>query len=88
MSANGDPVSWFLIEAGWEVVDSAGEKIGTVEAVTGDGSLDIFDGLAVASSLFQQARYVPAEAVAGITEGRVALTLDRAQVNQLDAFER
>jgi hypothetical protein len=42
-----DPVSWYLIEQGWEVVGSDGESIGKVEETVGDSTHDIFDGLTV-----------------------------------------
>lgn len=62
-----DPVSWLLIEKGWEVVDARGEKAGTVDEVLGDQGTDIWDGLTVSG------KYVAAEDVAEILEGRVIL---------------
>ena len=50
-----DPVSWFLIEQGWEVVGSDGEAIGKVEETVGDSTRDIFDGLTVGTGLLEQA---------------------------------
>ena len=67
-----DPVSWFLIEPGWQVVDSAGAEIGKVSEVRGDEDKDIFDGLVVAVSVLDK-KYVPSELVGPITEGRVEL---------------
>src|SRR6185437_6766460 len=64
-----DPVSWFLIRPGWKVVGSDGEHVGTVEEVAGDEGHDIFDGLAVATSVLGTPRYVPAEQVTTIEEG-------------------
>jgi hypothetical protein len=69
-----DPVSWFLIERGWEVVGADGESIGKVDEVLGDEERDIFDGLHVAAGLVGEPRYVPAEVVGEITVGRVQLT--------------
>jgi rRNA processing protein Gar1 len=69
-----DPVSWLLVESGWEVVDSAGKSIGKVDEVLGDKERDIFDGLQVSSGVLGETRYVPAEEVGEITEGRVQLT--------------
>jgi uncharacterized protein YrrD len=68
-----DPVSWLMIEPGWRVVDAAGEEVGRVEAVTGDSDADIFDGLAVSSSVFARPKYVPSEQVGAITDGQVVL---------------
>ena len=81
-----DPVSWFLIERGWRVVDRDGEEVGTVDEVTGDENADIFDGLAVRSGLFADARYVPSEQVDEIVEGTVKLALTRAEVEALQEF--
>jgi len=87
MNTTGDPVSWLMIEPGWTVVDVSGERLGTVDEVAGDSGHDIFDGLAVVSGLFARPRYVPAETVGTITEGRVQLTLDRAAFERLGEFE-
>ena len=48
-----DPVSWLLIEPGWEVVDADGERIGKVDEVLGEREADIWDGLTV------DGKYVP-----------------------------
>jgi len=82
-----DPVSWLLIEPGWQVVDANGENVGRVEAVTGDSNADIFDGLAVASGMFSRPRYVPAEQVGTITAGRVQLQLDRTALDALGEYD-
>jgi hypothetical protein len=63
-----------MIEPGWEVVDAAGEQIGTVEEVEGDPDSDIFNGLRVATGLLGKADYVPAERVGEISEGTVRLS--------------
>jgi hypothetical protein len=68
-----DPVSWFLIEPGWEVVDANGEHVGRVDEVEGDRENDIFSGLNVSPHLLAKAEFVPAEKVGAITEGRVQL---------------
>jgi hypothetical protein len=70
-----DPLSWFLIESGWQVVDAAGAEVGTVAEVRGDESEDIFDGLTVAKNVLDKPTYVAAEIVGPITEGRVELTI-------------
>jgi hypothetical protein len=62
-----DPVSWLLIERGWEVVDANDQRVGTVDEVLGDLDADIWDGLTVSGN------YVPAEQVASIVEGRITL---------------
>jgi sporulation protein YlmC with PRC-barrel domain len=62
-----DPVSWLLIEPGWEVYDANGERVGKVQEVLGEREADIWDGLTVSGD------YVPAEQVAQIVEGRITL---------------
>jgi hypothetical protein len=82
-----DPVSWFLIERGWDVAGSDGDKLGTVEEVLGDSSLDIFDGLSVGSGILGKPRYVPAELVAEIVEGTVNLSIGADEFQRLDEHE-
>ena len=82
----GDPVSWLMIETGWKVIASDGSEVGEVDEIAGDSSLDIFDGLAIATSAFGKPRYVPAEQVAEITEGTVRLKLTKDQVDQLGEY--
>ena len=82
-----DPVSWFLIEAGWKVVDATGEEVGSVDEVVGDSSDDIFNGLSISTSLLGRPRYIPSEQVGEITEGRVHLKLTKDQVGRLGEYE-
>ncbi len=63
-----DPVSWLLIEPGWQVVGPGGESVGRVDEVLGDRETDIWDGLTVSGG------YVAAERVGEIVDGRVTLT--------------
>ncbi len=81
-----DPVSWLVIRPGWKVLAADGSEVGEVDEVAGDDSEDIFDGLAIARSSFGKPRYVPAEQVAGITEGVVRLALTREQVERLGEY--
>jgi hypothetical protein len=76
-----------VIERGWEVVGSDGETLGKVEETVGDSTRDIFDGLTVATGLLGKARYVPAELVGEIVEGRVTLTIDRERFKRLDDYK-
>jgi uncharacterized protein YrrD len=82
-----DPVAWLVVEPGWEVVSSDGEKVGTIDEVLGDQNADIFDGLAVAPGVLKKAKYVPSERVGEIVEGRVALELTPAEFDTLDEYE-
>ena len=81
-----DPVSWLLIEPGWKVVAAGGEEVGSVEEVAGDSTIDIFDGLAIATSALGKPRYVPAEEVGEIQEGAVRLSLTSEQFEELGEF--
>jgi uncharacterized protein YrrD len=82
-----EPVSWLMIEPGWTVEASDGNEVGTVHEVLGDASADIFDGLAVSHGLLKRARYVPAERVGEIIEGRVALALTAREFKRLPEHE-
>ncbi|MGE5689641.1 MAG: PRC-barrel domain-containing protein [Pseudomonadota bacterium] len=77
-----DPVSYLMIEPGWEVVGSDGARVGDVREVLADMSADIFDGLAVDVGI-RSIRYVAAEHVAEIVEGRVVLTQPAAAASSL-----
>jgi uncharacterized protein YrrD len=80
---NEPPVSWLVIEEGWEVVDSEGKPVGKVDEVIGDTGEDIFNGLAISSGWLERPRYLPAEQVAEITTGRIRLALTREQAERL-----
>ena len=75
-----------MIEPGWRVDSADGKEVGRVLEVTGDSDADIFDGFAIAFSMFDKPRYLPAEQVAEIIEGRVRLRLDRAGIQRLTEF--
>jgi hypothetical protein len=81
-----DPVSWLVVEPGWRVESAEGDVVGRVDEVAGDSSADIFDGLVVALSMFAKPRFVAAEQVAEITDGRVKLSLDRASAEALPEY--
>jgi hypothetical protein len=81
-----DPVSWLMIETGWKVLAADGSEVGQVDEVVGDSGVDIFDGLAIATSAFGKPRYVPSEQVGEITEGSVRLSLSPEQVEQLSEY--
>jgi hypothetical protein len=82
-----DPVSWYLIERGWQVAGSDGSELGTIEETVGDSARDIFDGLTVGTGLLSKPRYVAAELVGEIVEGRVQLTIGEDEFERLEAYE-
>lgn len=81
-----DPVSWFVVEPGWKAIASDGTEVGTVKETIGDSNTDIFNGLAISTGLLSHPRYVPAEQVERIEEGRVVLRLDAEQVEKLGPY--
>jgi uncharacterized protein YrrD len=80
-------LSWLMIEPGWTVHTEDGDEVAAVHEVLGDEDADIFDGLAVSTGLLKRQRYVPAERVAEITEGRVVLGLSADAFERLDEYE-
>lgn len=80
-----EPVSWLLIEEGWEVVGADGKTIGRVEQVQADA--DIFSGLIVSTGVLGKPRIVPAEAVAEIADDRVRLSLSSEAADRLEEYE-
>ena len=79
-------VSWLVVEPGWSVVAADGSEIGYVQEVVGDDDKDIFDGIAVSTSLVSETRYVPSEKVGPIYEGRVELTVASNEAGELERF--
>jgi hypothetical protein len=80
------PVSWLLIRPGWKVFSADGREIGEVDEVAGDDTEDIFDGIALATSVMAKPRYVKAEQVVEISQGAVRLSLTPAEVEELAEF--
>ena len=79
-------VSWLVIEPGWSVFASDGSEVGHVEQTVGDSGEDIFNGLSISLSFFDEPRYVPAEKIGRIVEDRVELLLTRDQIGSLEEF--
>jgi hypothetical protein len=75
-----------MIRPGWKVYAADGVEVGQVDEVAGDDNQDIFNGLAIATSALGRPKYVPAERVTTITEGRVDLSLTRDQVEGAEEF--
>jgi hypothetical protein len=82
-----DPVSWLMIERGWQVVGNDGSELGKIEETVGDSGRDIFDGLTVGTGLLSKPRYVPSEQVDEIVEGTVKLSLDKDAFDRLGGYE-
>jgi PRC-barrel domain protein len=84
---SAEPVSWLVIERGWTVVAADGTEVGKVEEVVGDPEDDIFNGLAISTSLLGAPKYVPAERVAEIAEGRIGLDLSSEAADELREYK-
>jgi hypothetical protein len=82
-----EPVSWLVIEKGWQVEAADGKEVGAVAEVLGDTSLDIFDGLSVTAGLLHRPRYVPAEVVDTIYDERVRLSISADEFERLGEYE-
>ncbi len=76
-------MSWKVIERGWDVVAADGTELGKVHEVVGDSGKDIFNGLAVSPGVLRSSRYVPAERVIAIVDGRVTLDLSEEEFHRL-----
>ncbi len=76
-------VSWKMIQHGWAVHASDGERVGVVFLVVGDENEDIFDGLAITQhtgfafhNYADRPHYIEAAKVGEIDDsGRVNLTI-------------
>jgi hypothetical protein len=79
-------VSWLVIEPGWAVVAGDGSHVGYVDEIVGDDDEDIFDGLAISTSLFDEPKYMPSEKVGRIFDGRVELRIGSSDVQALEEF--
>ncbi len=86
MTEPRDPVSWKVVERGWEAVGSDGSRIGHIEETVGDSTADIFNGLVISVGLLKPMRYVPSERVGPITEGRVELALSAEEAGALEEW--
>jgi uncharacterized protein YrrD len=85
---SAEPVSWLVVERGWTVVAANGSEVGKVEEVVGDPEEDIFNGLAISTSLLGAPKYVPAERVVEIAEGRIELDLSPEAAHELPDYKR
>jgi hypothetical protein len=75
-----------VIEQGWTVVASDGSELGKVDEVAGDTNADIFDGLIVKAGPLGKRRYVPAEQVSQIVEGRIELSVTPTEFERIEEY--
>jgi len=76
-----------VIESGARVVTSDGEEAASVSRVVGDVDADVFTGIAVKSGLLGGERLVPSERVTGIWPDRIEVTMTKADLEGLPAYE-
>jgi uncharacterized protein YrrD len=83
----GPPIAYTLLEEGTPVYDRNGERIGVVEQVLADFTLDIFEGVIVHTRpLPGTHRYADVDQIAELHERGVVLAVERDQLH--DAPER
>ena len=88
-------VSWKMIQHGWAVHASDGDRVGVVFLVVGDENEDIFDGLAITHipgfafhNYADRPHYVEAAKVGEIDDsGRVTLTITRDECRHLPVHD-
>src|SRR3954454_22997867 len=74
--SDATPISYMALQPGTQVLSAGGEKIGAVERVLDDPSLDLFDGITVQTD--QGLRFVDRDAVTEITDKYVRTTATSA----------
>ncbi|MFN2612586.1 MAG: DUF2171 domain-containing protein [Solirubrobacterales bacterium] len=85
----GPPSSYLVLEAGVPVYSSDGEKIGKVDRVIADLVNDIFEGVALDTSILPgREKYVAGDLVEEIYERGVVLKVNRAAVDALPSPPR
>ena len=80
-----DPVAWSYVQAGTDVVDPNGNRIGRVEEMLGTDE-GIFHGVAVSPEVGGPTRMVPADQVGSLTPSRVEIQLDAAGLDSAEEF--
>lgn len=75
------PISYLALKKGTPVLSASGQRLGTVEHVLADDSLDLFDGLVV--RVEHGVRFLDASRIGTITAGSVETTLTEADAEAL-----
>ncbi|MGN6128204.1 MAG: hypothetical protein ACTHON_16730 [Humibacter sp.] len=76
-----EPIAYGALEKGAVVTTKDGDRIGTVEHVLQEPSLDLFDGLVVQTA--HGVRFVDADHVTTITTAGVTTSFDESEVSSL-----
>ncbi|MBX5442935.1 MAG: PRC-barrel domain-containing protein [Solirubrobacteraceae bacterium] len=82
----GPPTSYLALERGVPVYDAAGERIGEVDHVLADPSVDVFDGLIVDTRpLLGGHRFADADQIEALHERGVVLRVGRDDLHEPSA---
>jgi uncharacterized protein YrrD len=80
----GDPISYLTLEAGTPVLSRDGERVGEVEHVLADDSVDVFDGIVIDTRSGPGGwRFADADQVDSIHERGVVLSLSASEARAL-----
>jgi hypothetical protein len=79
----GEPTSYLTLEPGGDVYDASGERIGRIDHVLADSSVDVFDGLIVDISAGPGGlRFADAEQIDALYERGAVLNVAVAQLHE------
>lgn len=82
----GSPTSYLTLEQGVDVYDRAGERIGSVDHVLADPTVDVFDGLVVDTrALLGGHRFADADQIEALYERGVVLKCTREELHDPSA---
>ena len=82
----GPPTSYLALERGVPVYDAAGERVGEVDHVLADPSVDVFDGLIVDTRpLLGGHRFADADQIEALHERGVVLRVGRDDLHEPSA---
>lgn len=79
----GTPIAYEALKKGDPVTTAGGERLGTIEHVLQDASLDLFDGLAVRTP--HGLRFVDARSITSITTAGAATSIAEDDIASLPA---
>jgi uncharacterized protein YrrD len=79
----GSPISYMVLEPGTPVLSSDGARIGEVDHVLADDSVDVFDGIVVSRGPGRGHAFADADQVDAVYERGVVLNVTAAQCEAL-----
>jgi hypothetical protein len=86
MPGPDDPVAWSYVADGTPIVGPDGEELGTVAAMLGTETENIFHGIAVMPTGGGATRVVPADVVTGITSSRVRIAWGADRLSSAEEY--